>query len=85
MSCLLLPACGDTLEVAAFNASSCWHEIDALGQDRAWVAERAALGTLGHSWAAEPGSEAAWLELDLGSRRNITGECWPSDWGQQLP
>ncbi|NWS78987.1 DCBD1 protein, partial [Crotophaga sulcirostris] len=71
--CLLLPACSDALEVAAFNASSWWHEVDALGQDRAWVAERAALGTAGHSWAAEPSSEAAWLELDLGARRNITG------------
>uniref|UniRef100_A0A8C6JQP6 Uncharacterized protein n=1 Tax=Melopsittacus undulatus TaxID=13146 RepID=A0A8C6JQP6_MELUD len=68
-----LPACADVLEVAAFNASSCWHEVDALGQDRAWGAQRAALSTPGHSWAAEPGSEAAWLELDLGARRNITG------------
>ncbi|NWU70812.1 DCBD1 protein, partial [Pterocles burchelli] len=67
------PACGDTLEVAAFNASSWWHEVDALGQDRAWAPQRAALGTAGHSWAAEPGSEAAWLELDLGTRRNVTG------------
>ncbi|KAM6190834.1 discoidin, CUB and LCCL domain-containing protein 1-like isoform 1-T1 [Sarcoramphus papa] len=66
-------ACDDALEVAAFNASSWWHEVDALGQDRAWVAERAALGTAGHSWAAEPGAEAAWLELDLGTRRNVTG------------
>ncbi|XP_074782207.1 discoidin, CUB and LCCL domain-containing protein 1-like [Athene noctua] len=66
-------ACGDALEVAAFNASSWWHEVDALGQDRAWVAQRAALGTAGHSWAPEPGSEAAWLELDLGTRRNVTG------------
>ncbi|NXF88208.1 DCBD1 protein, partial [Eubucco bourcierii] len=70
---LPLPACGDMLEVAAFNASSWWHEVDVLGQDRAWVAERAALGTDGHSWAAEPSSETAWLELDLGTRRNITG------------
>ncbi|NXV22976.1 DCBD1 protein, partial [Cepphus grylle] len=70
---LLLPACGDVLEVAAFNASSWWLEVDALGQDRAWVAERAALGTAGHSWAAEPGSDSAWLELDLGARRNVTG------------
>ncbi|NXW05751.1 DCBD1 protein, partial [Fregetta grallaria] len=66
-------SCGDALEVAAFNASSWWHEVDALGQDRAWAAERAALGTAGHSWAPEPGSEGAWLELDLGTRRNITG------------
>ncbi|KAM6108664.1 discoidin, CUB and LCCL domain-containing protein 1-like [Pterocles gutturalis] len=66
-------ACGDTLEVAAFNASSWWHEVDALGQDRAWAPQRAALGAAGHSWAAEPGSEAAWLELDLGTRRNVTG------------
>ncbi|KAK2518507.1 hypothetical protein Q9233_012311 [Columba guinea] len=66
-------ACDDALEVAAFNASSWWHEVDMLGQDRTWVAERAALGTTGHSWATEPGTEAAWLELDLGTRRNITG------------
>ncbi|NWW89171.1 DCBD1 protein, partial [Rhynochetos jubatus] len=70
---LLLPACSDVLEVASFNASSWWHEVDVLGRDRAWVAERAALGTAGHSWAAHPGSEAAWLELDLGTRRNVTG------------
>ncbi|NXY34140.1 DCBD1 protein, partial [Pomatorhinus ruficollis] len=71
--CLLSPACDDVLEVVAFNASSWWHEVNALGQDRAWVAERAALSTTGHSWAAEPGAEAAWLELDLGTRRNVTG------------
>ncbi|NWV12564.1 DCBD1 protein, partial [Ptilonorhynchus violaceus] len=71
--CLLSPACDDVLEVAAFNASSWWHEVDALGQDRAWVAERAALSTTGHSWAAEPSAEAPWLELDLGTRRNVTG------------
>ncbi|NWY21821.1 DCBD1 protein, partial [Aphelocoma coerulescens] len=71
--CLLSPACDDALEVVAFNASSWWHEVDALGQDRAWVAERAALSTTGHSWAAEPGAGAAWLELDLGTRRNVTG------------
>ncbi|NXD84554.1 DCBD1 protein, partial [Halcyon senegalensis] len=65
--------CGNTLAMAAFNASSWWHEVDALGQDRAWVAERAALGTAGHSWAAEPGSAGAWLELDLGTRKNVTG------------
>ncbi|NXV36714.1 DCBD1 protein, partial [Rissa tridactyla] len=70
---LPLTACGDVLEVATFNASSWWLEVDALGQDRAWVAERAALGTAGHSWAAEPGSDSTWLELDLGARRNITG------------
>ncbi|XP_068773930.1 discoidin, CUB and LCCL domain-containing protein 1-like [Struthio camelus] len=66
-------ACGDALEVAAFNASSSWHEVDALGQDRAWTAERAALAAAGRSWAADPGSEAAWLEVDLGARRNVTG------------
>nr|XP_025952460.1 discoidin, CUB and LCCL domain-containing protein 1-like [Dromaius novaehollandiae] len=66
-------ACGDALEAAAFNASSSWRELDALGQDRAWTAERAALGAAGRSWAAAPGSEAAWLEVDLGSRRNVTG------------
>ncbi|NXQ18014.1 DCBD1 protein, partial [Peucedramus taeniatus] len=71
--CLLSPACDDVLEVVTFNASSWWHEVDVLGQDRAWVAERAALSTTGHSWAAEPGAEAAWLELDLGTRRNVTG------------
>ncbi|XP_027570426.2 discoidin, CUB and LCCL domain-containing protein 1-like [Pipra filicauda] len=66
-------ACDDVLEVAAFNASSWWHEVDVLGQVRAWVAERAALGTAGHSWAAEPSAETTWLELDLGTRRNVTG------------
>ncbi|NXO87040.1 DCBD1 protein, partial [Sitta europaea] len=71
--CLLSPACDDMLEVVAFNASSWWHEVDVLGQDRAWVAERAALSTTGHSWAAEPSAEAAWLELDLGTRKNVTG------------
>ncbi|NXK67290.1 DCBD1 protein, partial [Sylvietta virens] len=71
--CLLSPACDDMLEVVAFNASSWWHELDVLGQDRAWVAERAALSTAGHSWAAEPSAKAAWLELDLGTRRNVTG------------
>ncbi|KAI6073379.1 hypothetical protein LUU34_00746800 [Aix galericulata] len=70
-----LAACGDTLEVAAFNASSWWQEVDALGQERGWAAERAALGTPGPSWAAEPGAEAAWLELDLGTRRNVTAAC----------
>ncbi|NWV80562.1 DCBD1 protein, partial [Dasyornis broadbenti] len=71
--CLLSSACDDALEVAAFNASSWWLEVDTLGQDRAWVAERAALSTTGHSWAAEPSAKAAWLELDLGTRRNVTG------------
>ncbi|NXK90880.1 DCBD1 protein, partial [Formicarius rufipectus] len=70
---LLSSACDDVLDVAAFNASSWWHEVDMLGQARAWVAEQAALGTSGHSWAAEPGAEASWLELDLGIRRNVTG------------
>ncbi|NXD43024.1 DCBD1 protein, partial [Copsychus sechellarum] len=71
--CLLSPACDDVLEVVTFNASSWWHEVGMLGQDRDWVAERAALSTTGHSWAAEPDAKAAWLELDLGIRRNITG------------
>ncbi|XP_066838831.1 discoidin, CUB and LCCL domain-containing protein 1-like isoform X3 [Anser cygnoides] len=66
-------ACGDALEVAAFNASSWWQEVDELGQERGWAAERAALGTPSPSWAAEPGAETAWLELDLGTRRNVTG------------
>ncbi|XP_066191373.1 discoidin, CUB and LCCL domain-containing protein 1-like isoform X1 [Sylvia atricapilla] len=66
-------ACDDVLEVVAFNASSWWNEVNVLGQERAWVAERAALSTTGHSWAAEPGAKAAWLELDLGTRRNVTG------------
>ncbi|NXD26536.1 DCBD1 protein, partial [Spelaeornis formosus] len=69
--CLLSSACDDVLEVVAFNSSSWWHEVDVLGQDRAWVAERASLSTPGHSWAAD--TEAAWLELDLGTRRNVTG------------
>ncbi|NXC41956.1 DCBD1 protein, partial [Penelope pileata] len=68
-----LAACGDALEVAAFNASSWWQEVDVLGQERGWAAERAALGTPSPSWAAEPGTETAWLELDLGTRRNVTG------------
>ncbi|NXI67204.1 DCBD1 protein, partial [Anseranas semipalmata] len=68
-----LAACGNALEVAAFNASSWWQEVDALGQERGWAAERAALGTPGPSWAAQPGTETAWLELDLGTRRNVTG------------
>ncbi|NWY05690.1 DCBD1 protein, partial [Nothoprocta ornata] len=63
----------DVLDVAAFNASSSWLEADALGQHRAWGAERAALGAPGRSWAAEPGAAAAWLQLDLGTRRNVTG------------
>ncbi|KQK75926.1 discoidin, CUB and LCCL domain-containing protein 1-like protein [Amazona aestiva] len=75
-------ACADVLEVAAFNASSWWHEVDALGQDRAWGAQRAALSTTGHSWAAEPSSDAAWLELDLGTRRNITGIITKGSSGQ---
>ncbi|XP_016159289.1 PREDICTED: discoidin, CUB and LCCL domain-containing protein 1-like isoform X2 [Ficedula albicollis] len=66
-------ACDDVLEVVTFNASSWWHEVGMLGQDRDWVAERAALSTTGHSWAAEPDAKAAWLELDLGIRRNVTG------------
>ncbi|NXJ12828.1 DCBD1 protein, partial [Odontophorus gujanensis] len=68
-----LAACGDALEVAAFNASSWWQEVDTLGQERSWAAERAALGTPSPSWAAEPGTDTAWLELDLGTRRNVTG------------
>ncbi|XP_056365159.1 discoidin, CUB and LCCL domain-containing protein 1-like isoform X2 [Oenanthe melanoleuca] len=65
--------CDDVLEVVTFNASSWWHEVGMLGQDQDWVAERAALSTTGHSWAAEPDAKAAWLELDLGIRRNVTG------------
>lgn len=60
--------------MAAFNASSWWQEVDALGQERSWAAERAALGTPSPSWAAEPGTDTAWLELDLGTRRNVTGQ-----------
>lgn len=69
-----LAACGDALEVAAFNASSWWQEVDRLGQERSWAAERAALGTPSPSWAAEPSTDTAWLELDLGTRRNVTGQ-----------
>lgn len=69
-----LAACGDALEVAAFNASSWWQEVDTLGQERSWAAERAALGTPSPSWAAEPSTDTAWLELDLGTRRNVTGQ-----------
>ncbi|NXA54497.1 DCBD1 protein, partial [Nothocercus julius] len=66
-------ACGDVLDVAAFSASSSWLEVDALGQHRDWGPVRAALGAPGRSWAAEPPAEAAWLQLDLGARRNVTG------------
>uniref|UniRef100_A0A8C9ER34 Discoidin, CUB and LCCL domain containing 1 n=1 Tax=Pavo cristatus TaxID=9049 RepID=A0A8C9ER34_PAVCR len=45
---------------------------DAL-EVRSWAAEQAALGTPSPSWAAEPGADTAWLELDLGTRRNVTG------------
>lgn len=83
--CLLSPACDGVLEVVTFNASSWWHEVGVLGQDRAWVAERAALSTTGHSWAAEPDAKAAWLELDLGIRRNVTGESWPSEGDNSCP
>ncbi|NXA43070.1 DCBD1 protein, partial [Eudromia elegans] len=66
-------ACTDVLDVAAFSASSSWLEEDALGQRRAWGAAHAALGTPGPSWAPAPDDEAAWLQLDLGTRRNVTG------------
>ncbi|NWI10936.1 DCBD1 protein, partial [Crypturellus soui] len=65
-------ACSDVLDVVAFTASSSWLEEDTLGQRRDWAAAQAALGTPGHSWAAAPGAETAWLQLDLGARRNIT-------------
>ncbi|KAM8796055.1 discoidin, CUB and LCCL domain-containing protein 1-like [Eudromia elegans] len=66
-------ACTDVLDVAAFSASSSWLEEDALGQRRAWGAAHAALGTPGPSWAPALDDEAAWLQLDLGTRRNVTG------------
>uniref|UniRef100_A0ABM5ER06 Discoidin, CUB and LCCL domain-containing protein 1-like isoform X1 n=1 Tax=Pogona vitticeps TaxID=103695 RepID=A0ABM5ER06_9SAUR len=66
-------ACAGTLDIASFNASSCWHEQDAVGQNKVWAAEQAALGADGGSWAADQNSADEWLEADLGGRRNITG------------
>ncbi|XP_067386847.1 discoidin, CUB and LCCL domain-containing protein 1-like isoform X2 [Emydura macquarii macquarii] len=66
-------ACDDTLEAAGFNASSSWHEVNAMGQYKPWTAERVAFSAHGNSWAADPSSETEWLEIDLGGRKNITG------------
>ncbi|XP_075765074.1 discoidin, CUB and LCCL domain-containing protein 1-like isoform X1 [Pelodiscus sinensis] len=66
-------ACDDPLDAAGFNASSSWHEVNAMGQYKPWTAERAAFSIHGHSWAADSSSETEWLELDLGGRKNITG------------
>uniref|UniRef100_A0A8C5RLW2 Uncharacterized protein n=1 Tax=Laticauda laticaudata TaxID=8630 RepID=A0A8C5RLW2_LATLA len=66
-------ACAGALEVASFNASSCWHEQNILGDHPAWAAEQAALAAGGSSWAADHSSANEWLEIDLGKKRNITG------------
>ncbi|XP_074832690.1 discoidin, CUB and LCCL domain-containing protein 1-like isoform X2 [Carettochelys insculpta] len=66
-------ACDTALEVAGFNASSSWLEVNAIGQYKPWTAERAAFSLPGNSWAADPSSETEWLEIDLGGRKNITG------------
>ncbi|KAM3829646.1 discoidin, CUB and LCCL domain-containing protein 1-like [Vipera latastei] len=65
--------CARALEVASFNASSCWHEQNMLGGHHAWAAEQAAFAADGSSWAADHSSANEWLEIDLGGKRNITG------------
>ncbi|XP_029143188.1 discoidin, CUB and LCCL domain-containing protein 1-like [Protobothrops mucrosquamatus] len=65
--------CARALEVASFNASSCWHEQNMLGDHHAWAAVRAAFAADGSSWAADHSSANEWLEIDLGGKRNITG------------
>ncbi|XP_030395146.1 discoidin, CUB and LCCL domain-containing protein 1-like isoform X2 [Gopherus evgoodei] len=66
-------ACDHALEIAGFNASSSWHEVNAMGQYTPWTAEQAAFSAHGSSWAADPSSGTEWLEIDLGGRKNITG------------
>nr|XP_042713233.1 uncharacterized protein LOC101940879 isoform X5 [Chrysemys picta bellii] len=66
-------ACDHALEAAGFNASSSWHEVNAMGQYTSWAAEQAAFSAHGSSWAADPSSETEWLDIDLGGRKNITG------------
>ncbi|XP_032658737.1 discoidin, CUB and LCCL domain-containing protein 1-like isoform X2 [Chelonoidis abingdonii] len=66
-------ACDHALEIAGFNASSSWHEVNAMGQYTPWTAEQAAFSAYGSSWAADPSSGTEWLEIDLGGRKNITG------------
>ncbi|XP_050788471.1 discoidin, CUB and LCCL domain-containing protein 1-like isoform X2 [Gopherus flavomarginatus] len=66
-------ACDHALEIAVFNASSSWHEVNAMGQYTPWTAEQAAFSAHGSSWAADPSSGTEWLEIDLGGRKNITG------------
>ncbi|CAM4676147.1 discoidin, CUB and LCCL domain-containing protein 1 isoform X1 [Caretta caretta] len=66
-------ACDHALEAVSFNASSSWHEVNAMGQYKPWTAEQAAFSAHGNSWAADPSSETEWLEIDLGGRKNITG------------
>ncbi|XP_053124122.1 discoidin, CUB and LCCL domain-containing protein 1-like isoform X2 [Hemicordylus capensis] len=66
--------CNSALQVASFNASSYWHEQNVLGESQAWGAEQAAFGANGGSWAADQSSVSEWLEIDLGGKRNITGQ-----------
>ncbi|TFK13401.1 phosphatidylinositol-glycan biosynthesis class W protein [Platysternon megacephalum] len=66
-------ACDHVLEAAGFNASSSWHEVNAMGQYTPWTAAQAAFSAHGSSWAADPSSETEWLVIDLGGRKNITG------------
>ncbi|XP_067329759.1 discoidin, CUB and LCCL domain-containing protein 1-like isoform X1 [Anolis sagrei] len=66
-------ACAGRLEIASFHASSYWKEENAMGEDRSWTPNRAALDVDGSSWAANENSENEWLEIDLGGRKNITG------------
>ncbi|KAL8220720.1 UNVERIFIED_CONTAM: hypothetical protein K2H54_053210 [Gekko kuhli] len=65
--------CDGVLEASSFNASSCWHEQNAMGENQIWTAEHAAFSSSGVSWAADQSSTGEWLEVDLGGRRNVTG------------
>ncbi|XP_029427498.1 discoidin, CUB and LCCL domain-containing protein 1-like isoform X2 [Rhinatrema bivittatum] len=67
--------CSDLLDVAHFNASSSWQGVDPIGQHVTWSPERASFvaETAPSSWVAGHGRVAEWLEIDLGSRKNITG------------
>ncbi|XP_077193886.1 discoidin, CUB and LCCL domain-containing protein 1-like [Paroedura picta] len=65
--------CDGVLEASSFNASSYWHEQNAMGENQMWIAEHATFSSSGISWAADQSSTEEWLEIDLGGRRNVTG------------